>query len=210
MRLVDTPIASLHTHPMTLADKFTTSRLIMAPVFFILYLLPGFAPSVAPALWTVPVLWILFVASEITDMLDGKMARKRGEVSDFGKLYDPFADTLTQITFFLCFIIDGILPSFLFLLVIYREFSILFVRNLLLKRGITLGARILGKIKTVTYIVAAGVALLAASLLRLGLNEEFYRWTVIAAQVIFAVSVLFSVASFVEYFSFFLKNSDKK
>ena len=182
----------------------------MAPVFFVIYLLPRLVPSATLALWTVPVLWILFIVSEITDLLDGKVARKRGEVSDFGKLYDPFADTLTQITFFLCFVIDGILPAFLFLVVIYREFGILFIRNLLLKRGITLAARMLGKIKTVMYIVAAGVALLASSILRFGLNVEFYRWSAIAAKTVFTLSVILSVISFIEYFIFFVKNSEKK
>ena len=195
---------------MTLADKFTSSRLIMAPLFFLIYLFPRFFPSVVSVIWTVPVLWLLFIVSEITDLLDGKIARKRGEVSDFGKLYDPFADTLTQITFFLCFVLDGILPAFLFLVVIYREFSILFIRNLLLKRGITLAARMSGKVKTVVYIVAAGMALLAASIYRLGVGDIFYRWAVIAAMVVFALSVIISVASFIEYFLIFLKNSEKK
>ena len=195
---------------MTLADKITSSRLIMAPLFFVIYLLPRFFPSAVPALWTVPVLWILFVASEISDMLDGKVARKRGEVSDFGKLYDPFADTLTQITFFLCFVLDGILPAFLFLIVIYREFSVLFIRNLLLRSGITLAARMSGKIKTVIYIIAAALALLAYSLHHLGLGAEFYRWAVIAAKTVFIVSVVVSIISFIEYFMIFLKNSEKK
>ena len=97
---------------MTLADKATAVRLVLAPVFFVIYLLPRFFPSIfavpssavegillTGAPWTVPVLWIIFVASEITDFLDGIIARKRGEVSDFGKLFDPFADTLTQLTY---------------------------------------------------------------------------------------------------------------
>ena len=160
---------------MTLADKVTSARLILAPVFFVVYLLPRFFPSIFAvlpppdgenvlfigALWTVPVLWILFIVSEITDMLDGMIARKQGEVSDFGKLFDPFADTLTQLTYFFCFVIDGILPSFLFLAVLYREFSILFIRNLMLKKGIALGARMGGKIKTVTYVLSGALALLA-------------------------------------------------
>jgi len=157
-----------------------------------------------------PILWVLFIVSEVTDLLDGKIARKRGEVSDFGKLYDPFADTLTQLTLFLCFVVDGILPAVLFLLVIYREFGILFIRNLLLKRGITLAARMGGKIKTVTYIAAAGMALLAASVIRLEWGGELYRWLHIAAIVVFAIAVIVSIVSFIDYFIIFLKNSEKK
>jgi len=195
---------------MTLADKITSSRLIFAPLFFVIYLLPRFTFIEGPVLWTLPILWILFIVSEVTDLLDGKVARKRGEVSDFGKLYDPFADTLTQITFFFCFVIDGILPAFLLLVVFYREFSILFIRNLLLKRGITLAARMGGKIKTVSYIISVGTALLASSISRLGWGGELYRWSALAAVVVFTLSVIISVISFIDYFIIFLKNSDKK
>ena len=204
---------------MTLADKVTSARLVLAPAFFVIYLLPGILPSLSTAAlpsagagappvgaaWTVPVLWIIFAVSEITDMLDGMIARKRAEVSDFGRLFDPFADTLTQISYFLCFVVDGILPPILFLAVLYREFSILFVRNLMLKKGITQGARMGGKVKTVTYIMAGGLALLASSALRLGFGEELYRYLVIAARVVFGLSVVFAIVSFWDYVSLYRK-----
>jgi len=209
---------------MTLADKVTSIRLLLAPFFFIIYLLPRFFPSAFAVIpppdaesinfigvaWTVPVLWVLFLGSEFTDLLDGYIARKRGEVSDFGKLYDPFADTLTQLTYFLCFVIDGILSPILFLAVIYREFSILLIRNLMLKKGIALGARMGGKIKTVTYIAAAGLALLAASVSRLGLSDHYYRIFVIAAAVVFAVSVVIAVISLFDYISVYNKTAGSK
>ena len=211
--------ATTHTQRMTLADKVTSTRLIIAPVFFVVYLLPRFFPSVFAtashsiegnslfigAPWTVPVLWALFVVSELTDMLDGMIARKRGELSDFGKFFDPFADTLTQITFFFCFVIDGILPPLLFLAVLYREFSILFVRNLMLKKGIALGARMGGKIKTVTYIMSGGLALLASSVLRLGINGRFYRGLTLAATTVFIISVIIAVISLFDYISVYRK-----
>jgi len=195
---------------MTLSDKITSSRLVLAPIFFIIYLLPGYFPLIAPALWTIPVLWVLFIFSEVSDLLDGMIARKRGEVSDFGKLYDPFADTITQVTLFFCFIIDGIFPAFLFLLLIYREFGILFIRTMLLKKGIALAARMSGKIKTVAYIISVGLALLASSIARLELGNELYKWSVIAANVVFVLAVIIALVSFMEYFFIFLKNSYKK
>jgi CDP-diacylglycerol--glycerol-3-phosphate 3-phosphatidyltransferase len=192
---------------MTLADKCTSLRLVLAPIFFVVYLLPVFVPgwTSAAASWTVPVLWVLFLVSEVTDMIDGQIARRRREVSDFGKLYDPFADTLTQITYFLCFVIDGILPAALYLIVLYREFSILFVRNLMLRKGIAMGARITGKIKTVSYIAAAGLALLASSLQRLGTGQDLFPGLKIAAQAVFLVSVALSVLSFMDYISVYRK-----
>jgi CDP-diacylglycerol--glycerol-3-phosphate 3-phosphatidyltransferase len=190
---------------MTLADKVTSLRLIFAPLFFVIYLLPRFLPDIFGngAVWIVAVLWFIFIISEITDFFDGWIARKRGEVSDFGKLYDPFADTLTQLTYFFCFVIDGILPAILFLLVIYREFGILFIRNLMLRKGIALGARIWGKIKTVTYILAGAFALSASSVHRLGLEGSTYRVLTTVACVIFLISVVISALSFFDYVSIY-------
>jgi CDP-diacylglycerol--glycerol-3-phosphate 3-phosphatidyltransferase len=194
---------------MTLADKITSIRLILAPFFFVIYLFPRFFPSLFGdgTVWMVPILWIIFIGSEITDFLDGMIARKRGEVSDIGKLYDPFADTLTQLTYFFCFVIDGILPAVLFLLVLYREFAILFIRNLMLRKGITMGARIGGKIKTVTYILAGACALLASSVLRLGLDSSVYRILSGTACVIFLISVIIAAYSFLDYVSIYRKKA---
>ena len=99
---------------MTLADKITSSRLILAPLFFVFF-------NYFDSFWTVIVLWAIFIVSELSDLLDGMVARKRNEISYFGKLFDPFADTLTQLTYFLCFVMEGILHPFLLLAVLYRE-----------------------------------------------------------------------------------------
>ncbi|MDR0473667.1 MAG: CDP-diacylglycerol--glycerol-3-phosphate 3-phosphatidyltransferase [Treponema sp.] len=192
---------------MSLANKLTLFRVFLSPVFFIFYFLPGFFPSwfVNGSAWTVPVLWLIFIVSEVTDLLDGMAARKLNEVSDFGKLFDPFADTLMQITCFLCFVIDRVFPAILFLLVIYREFSILFMRNLMLKKGIAMGARLSGKIKTVTYIIAGGAALLAVSLQRLSIFGFLFPYFKTGAVIIFVISVIFSLASFTDYLLIYRK-----
>jgi CDP-diacylglycerol--glycerol-3-phosphate 3-phosphatidyltransferase len=187
---------------MTLADKITSTRLILAPVFFVIYRLPPLAGS-QPL--TVSVLWALFIISEITDLLDGKVARKRGEVSDFGKLFDPFADTLVRISYFLCFVLDGILPAALLLLVLYREFGILFVRILMMKKGVAMGARKGGKIKAVTYMLTGAVALLASCTERLGLDSRFYAAFRISAVVIFVISVVLALISFADYIGVYRK-----
>jgi CDP-diacylglycerol--glycerol-3-phosphate 3-phosphatidyltransferase len=183
---------------MTFADKVTSLRVVLAPVFFIVYMLPRFFEGLGAA-WTVPVLWIVFVISELSDMVDGQLARRFHQGSDFGKLFDPFADTLTQLTLFLCFVIDGILPPFLYLLVLYREYSVLFIRNLMLRKGVVMGARIMGKLKTIIYILAAGLALLAVSLSRLDRGSGLVAGLRVGALVVFAVSVLLSVLSFIDY-----------
>ncbi|GHV93679.1 CDP-diacylglycerol--glycerol-3-phosphate 3-phosphatidyltransferase [Spirochaetia bacterium] len=185
---------------MTLADKITALRLLLAPLFFIVYLLPG------EARWTVPVLWALFIVSEITDLIDGRVARNRKEVSDFGKLFDPFADVLVRITYFLCFVITGVLPVVLFLLVLYREFGIQFLRVLMMKKGVAMGARKGGKIKAVAYMLAGLVALLAVSARRLGFGELVFSVLQKGALIIFLISVIISLVSFADYLSVYRKS----
>ncbi|MCL2192013.1 MAG: CDP-diacylglycerol--glycerol-3-phosphate 3-phosphatidyltransferase [Treponema sp.] len=188
---------------MTLANRITLLRIILAPAFFLLYLVPDGCPiwaAVSPV-WMIVLLWIIFVVAEVTDALDGMVARKLNQSSDFGRLFDPFADTLVQITFFLCFVLDGIFPAALFLVVVYREFGILFIRNLMLKKGITMGARMSGKVKTVAYIVACSTAMVYVTLTRLDILTFLHGIFEIASVVIFALSVAFSVASFFDYLS---------
>jgi CDP-diacylglycerol--glycerol-3-phosphate 3-phosphatidyltransferase len=184
---------------MTLADKITSVRLMLVPVFCAIYLLNG--------AWTVPALWAVFIIAEFTDLLDGKIARKRGESSDFGKLFDPFADTLVRITYFFLFVLDGLLPAAGFIIVLWREFSILFVRNLMLRKGIAMGARWGGKVKAVAYMVAGVFSLLASSVHRLGIVVDFplyalFRWTGIG---IFLVSIVLAVTSFFDYVAVYRK-----
>lgn len=186
---------------MTLADKLTASRLVMAPFFFIVYFAPtwfGFNPIAA-----VVVLWLLFAVGELTDLLDGRVARARNEVSDFGKLFDPFSDTLVRITYFLCFVTDGILPLLLFVVVLYREFGILFMRTLMMRRGIAMGARGGGKLKAVMYMIAGVFALAAASVRLLSLSETWFsvlRWIAVG---VFAFSVVLALLSFFDYYRVF-------
>jgi CDP-diacylglycerol--glycerol-3-phosphate 3-phosphatidyltransferase len=190
---------------MKVADKLSALRIILAPVFFIIYFVPMWNPAGLTryfpgfSVWSVPVLWFVFIVSELTDMFDGMVARKRKEVSDFGKLFDPFADTLVQLTYFLCFVLDGIFPAILYIVVIYREFGILFLRNLMLRKGIAMGARVTGKIKTVTYIGACALALLTVSIRRIGPAGRFGTVVSTAALAVFAVSVALAVFSFADY-----------
>ena len=194
---------------MTLADRITLLRVILAPIFFALYFSTMRFPewAMTNAIWIVALLWLLFLAAEITDGLDGMVARRLNQTSDFGRLFDPFADTIVQLTFFLCFVLDGIFPAALFLVVIYREFGILFVRNLMLKKGVTMGARMSGKVKTVAYIVACSVAMTYASLVRLDIEILAFLTPVfgVGSVAVFAVSVVFSVVSFFDYVSIYRK-----
>jgi len=196
---------------MSLADRLTFSRLILAPIFFVAYMLPIWFPRhmADRAVFVVVLCWVIFIISELTDMFDGMAARKLKQSSNFGRLLDPFADTLMQLSCFLCFVIDGIFPAFLFLVVLYREFGILFLRNLMLQKGVSMGARNSGKIKTVSFIIAAITALIYASLSRLGLMQAMLGGIRTAVLAIFSLSVCIAVLSFFDYYSVYRKTPAK-
>lgn len=181
---------------MTTADKLTASRIVLAPVFFAAYFL--YRSGLVSPLPAIAALWFLFLYMEVSDLLDGMAARSNSTVSDFGKLFDPFADVLARLTYFLCFAIDGIMPIWILLLVLYREYSIMFLRMLLTRRGISMGARPGGKAKAVLY-MSAGLLSLAVVTLRefpalpgLGVAESL-------ALVAYVLAAVLSVASFIDY-----------
>jgi hypothetical protein len=92
---------------------------------------------------------VCYAIAELSDLLDGKIARKYNLVTDLGKVLDPFADTLSHLTFFVCFFGYGIMPAWTFIIIMWREFGILFLRMLMMKTGKAMPANIFGKSKTV-------------------------------------------------------------
>ena len=183
---------------MKAADKITFLRIILAPCFFILFLRPGMTGGFFESIWYLISLWIIFLIVELSDLLDGMVARMRKEESDFGKLFDPFADVLVRVTYFLCFIVSGFLPVFPFLIILYREFGILFLRVLMMKKGIAMGARMGGKIKAVTYMLTGFVCLAAFSAGEIGF-QSFVPHLNLTGNILFYISMLIAVISFIDY-----------
>ena len=139
---------------MNLPNKLTVLRLIMVPVFFLAYSLPGWFGEGARTV-SIILMLICYVTAELSDLLDGKIARKYKMVTDLGKVMDPFADTLSHLTFFACFFGSGIMPGIAFIIIMWREFSILFLRMLMMGKGKAVAANIWGKSKTVLYAITS-------------------------------------------------------
>lgn len=197
---------------MKLADFFTTIRIILAPIFFLLFFFPEWSGYGAQL--SVYILIPLFAFMEFTDFLDGYYARKQKQVTDFGKLFDPFADVLANLTVLFCFVLSGYFPAFLFLILLYREMGILFIRMMASRKGVTIGARKGGKLKTVLYIVAAGYSLALESCVRLGLNlGSLMVPATMINLALYILAVLVAVLSFIDYivhFSSLLRSSKEK
>lgn len=194
---------------MNTSNKFTFSRLIFAPVLFVIYNIPvwlkaenGSALSIATVCAAIPLLAI----AELTDFFDGYYARKNGEVSDFGKMFDPFADVFLHLSMFTCFVISGYMPALCYVLILYREFSQNFLRMAAAKQGTAIAARKGGKIKTVFYVASCFAALVQEALVRTSLAEAWNINMELCRHIgygFFAVCVILSYASFIDYLKTF-------
>lgn len=184
---------------MTLPNAITTSRVVMSPLFFIFFFLPrwsGFPDSVS-----IVVLWVLFVLMEVSDLFDGAVARRLSQTSDTGKLLDPFADSLSRLTYFFCFTTAGLMPIWIFLVLLYRDLGVGFIRLLVLRRGTTLSARVSGKLKAWVYAIAGvfGLLLLTA---QIGFSDSLFDSIVsTSAIVIFYAAGAIAVWSLIDYAS---------
>ena len=131
---------------MNLPNKLTILRIILVP-FFVSAMLVEFPLHYLAAL-------AVFAAASITDLLDGKIARKRGLITNFGKFSDPLADKILVISALLCMVQLGICDCVIVIVVLFREFAVTSVRLLAASEGKVVAANIWGKVKTVTQMSA--------------------------------------------------------
>ena len=104
---------------MKISNLLTISRIIFSPVFLIIFFLADYFQQ--NILIFLVILWIIFIFIELSDLFDGFIARALSQVSEVGKLMDPFADSFSRITYFLCFMIAGIMPVWIFVIILYRD-----------------------------------------------------------------------------------------
>ena len=132
---------------MNLPNKLTMLRVLFIPFIMLFILLDG-----------IPYGWLLggicFGLASITDMLDGRIARSRNLVTDFGKLMDPVADKMLVMSTLICFVQQGICGAWVVAVILFREFLVTSVRMVAAEKGIVIPANIWGKVKTVTQMIA--------------------------------------------------------
>ena len=126
---------------MNLPNKLTLFRVFLIPFFIVFLKLPiPYGRIIA---------LVIFIVASLTDMLDGKIARKYNLVTDFGKFMDPLADKLLVCSAMICLISTGQLPDWVVIVIIAREFIISGFRLIAADNGIVIAASWWGKIKTV-------------------------------------------------------------
>lgn len=184
---------------MNLPNKLTVARIIATPIFMAAMLLD------LPHGLHYLVALILFIAASLTDMLDGKIARKNNLITDFGKFLDPLADKMLTTAALLGFIYRGIGygVTWIVFIVLFREFLISSLRLVVVssKSGKVIAANIWGKLKTVSQMVAVIFALFAYYLISLNVLPSVWNTAIlpIAVSVLLWISAIFAVISGVIY-----------
>lgn len=167
---------------MNLPNKLTVLRILMVP-FFVFFMLTDVAGDASK--W---IALVLFCIASLTDLLDGKIARKYNLVTNFGKFMDPLADKLLVCSAMICMIETGKLASWFVIIIIAREFIISGFRLVASDSGIVIAASYWGKFKTVFQ-----MAMIIVMILNLGgvfgIIETILMW----------ISLVLTVISLVDY-----------
>lgn len=167
---------------MTTATKITLLRVAMIPAYMVFMYLSGGGSN----LW----MWIalgIFILASITDYIDGYIARKHNQVSDFGKFLDPLADKLLTIAAMMMFCQWGSFPAWALMIVLTREFAVSGLRMVAGPKGKVIAAGKSGKFKTASSMV--GLCVLMA-----------FPGSAYVAWIVVGLIVITTVYSGIEYF----------
>ncbi len=174
---------------MNLPNKLTVLRVILIP-FFVFFLMapyfPGYGNYIAVA---------IFIAASLTDMLDGKIARKYNLVTNFGKFMDPLADKLLVCSALICLVETGQLASWVVIVIIAREFIISGFRLVAADNGVVIAASYWGKFKTTFQMLMVIVLILNIPHPAFVLLGAAFTW----------IALILTVVSLVDYIA---KNKD--
>lgn len=131
---------------MNLPNKLTVMRIILVP-FMVASMLIEFPFHYLVA-------GLIFGAASLTDYFDGKIARERNLITNFGKFADPIADKILVVSALVCFLAKGLCDPIIILIVLFREFVVTSIRLSAASNGTVVAANMWGKVKTVTQMIA--------------------------------------------------------
>ena len=169
---------------MNLPNKLTVLRVILVP-FFVFFLLGAdcigsFSPYIA---------LIIFIVASLTDMLDGKIARKYNLITNFGKFMDPLADKLLVCSALICFVDMHRMPTWVVLIIIAREFIISGFRLIAAENGIVIAANYWGKFKTASQMIMIILLILHFGGIFVTL-EQLFIWLSLALTIISLITYI--------------------
>ncbi len=176
---------------MNLPNKLTLLRVIMIPFFVVALLLSG-KEGMEYCKW---IALVIFIVASLTDMADGKIARKYHLITDFGKFMDPLADKLLVCSAMICLIELGKIPSWIVVIIIAREFTISGFRLIASDNGRVIAASYWGKFKT-TFQMIMVIMMIA--------DFPSSIWQILT-QIVMWIALVLTVVSLVDYL---IKNKD--
>lgn len=171
---------------MNLPNKLTIFRVILIP-FFVVFML------VDITLYDKWIALAIFIIASLTDLLDGKIARKYNLVTNFGKFMDPLADKLLVCSALICLVALDKIPAWMVIVIIAREFIISGFRLIASDNGVVIAASYWGKFKTTFQMIM--ICLMIADIAAIGLLTAVVMW----------VAVVLTVVSLIDYL---VKNKD--
>lgn len=188
----------------TPANVVTLVRILLVPVFVVAFISPwpDYFPDWQDAdLWKPWIAAAIFAVLSCTDALDGYLARSRGEVTNFGKFIDPLADKILVCAALLALIELQLLPSWVALIILGREFIVSGLRMLVATHGIVVAASWYGKAKTVTQIIAILLFIVKGSDLWLNLHAQAELILYGVAWLVMIVALVLTIVSMIDYFA---------
>ncbi|MGI5946539.1 MAG: CDP-diacylglycerol--glycerol-3-phosphate 3-phosphatidyltransferase [Lachnospiraceae bacterium] len=168
---------------MNLPNKLTVLRVILIPFFVVALMAQGGTNEtlrIAAA--------VIFIVASLTDLLDGKIARKYNLVTNFGKFMDPLADKLLVCSALICFIELGQVPAWMVIIIISREFIISGFRLVASDNGVVIAASYWGKFKTTFQMIA--IVLLIFNIPALSVVTQICLWIALILTVVSLVDYL--------------------
>ena len=183
---------------MNVPNRLTVARMIIAPVFLLVYMLDSLPFNSVIAL-------AIFIIASITDAVDGHLARKNNQVTVFGKLADPVADKMLTTAALLAFMDSNICSVWIVMIILTREFAVTSCRLVASAQGIVIAANIFGKIKTVSQMVFSVVIMLFVILLDASVLPESFPLATVS-NVLLGITCVLAVISGIIY----IKETAKK
>lgn len=190
---------------MNLPSKLTLFRIILVPIMVIVsfFDIPGSFLGISTTMW---IMELIFIIASITDKLDGYLARKNNQVTNFGKFLDPIADKILVVAAMILFVGMGRLPAWIPIIVIFREFAVSGYRLIAVQNsGKVIAANIWGKLKTVTQMIAIILMFLTTQPYFAFVNSALTYMTTgdfvmnILASIFMTISVIATIFSGYEY-----------
>lgn len=131
---------------MNIPNLLTIGRMVLVPFFMVALLMNTPGTRLAAT--------AIFIVASMTDWLDGYLARKNNQVTNFGKIMDPLADKVLTAAAMICLVQLGDVPAWVVVLILFREYAITGLRSVAAAEGVVIAASIWGKIKTTLQMIA--------------------------------------------------------